>query len=373
MLARRRSRGGVTPQQVRKALVAVSRGAKSMHKNFKANAGGSKYGISLSKMAKGSKRTSSKRKNLQNVELVDTESGGLSKSRYSLTYKKMKSINTKNCTKDINRTMTSGGALSLINRQAAVSVSYLGTSESIIQLWASSIATDVNFQNAASVTPASTDKKFWCDYQRQKITFTNQGPSLMKFVIYDCLCKVDNCASPEASWDLGLQRQGGINNVDEHTYHPGSSPLDSKIFRTNWKILNKKRIALATGGNHEHSVFHSYNGLYNYAKAYEFNVLTPNAPRNIRGHTIVTMIAQHGMPGDDQKVGTTVGVVGLAPTKLIWCVERSYQTRIVDIKSTHTAYGNALQVPVNLWQQNPDGQGVHNTITNIVEAVTANA
>jgi hypothetical protein len=371
-MKRKASSNLVTPKNAKRAANLILNLTKSAHKNFKSNAGGSKFGKSLRKLAKVSTRRR-RGNNGSRFELVATESGGLTKSRYNLKYPKMKSINTKNCTKDCNRNVDGGGTISLQNRQNATTVTTLGDTTAIVNLWNSAIAVNGTYQSAAAINATSTDKKLWCDYQRAKITFTNQGASLMKITIYDVLCKVDNCTGPEESWDLGLQRQGGIDPSQEHTYHPGSSPLDSKIFRTNWKILNKKRVALGSGANHEHIFSHSYNGLYNFSKAYEFNQLTPTLSRNLRGMTLKTMVVCHGMPGDDENRGDAIGIVGLVPTKLIWCVERSYQTRIVDLKSTLTAYGNQLLLGLNLWQQNPDGQGIHSSITNIVEAVTANA
>lgn len=318
----------------------------------------------------GATTTTTKKK----VTTITGNSGDITKSYSRLSYPVMKKIAWRSADKDVRRIVFSGGILCNQNVQRALTIFTLSNSATMVDIYNEAAAVNVTQAAASALTNFNSDRKLWCDSQGYDITFTNQGPALIKLHIYDCLCMMDEARSPEAAWDQGLQQAGGQTPGQEFNFHPGSSPTESVIFRKEWRILKKTTIFLPTAANHEHSFYHKYTGLMNIARALELQSrVVVNVGKNMRGITIAPMIVLEGMPGDSVADGTALGQVTLAPAKVIFSARNHYFTRLISLKGKHIGYTNALPIASAVYTQNPDGQGVNEYISNVVNAVLASA
>lgn len=305
---------------------------------------------------------------------ITGSSGDITKSYSSLRYPLMKNISYRNSDRDVRKVVFSGGILCPQNNQSARSLFNLCSSAGIIDVFNESVQTNTAAQNAFLLSNFNSDRKLWCDSQSYNITLTNQGPSLIKLHIYDCLCQTDLATTPEVSWNQGLQQSAGISPTEEFNFHPGSSPTESATFRKNWRVLKKTTIFMPTACNHEHQFTHKYNGLYNVTRALELQTIAPaGVEKNMRGITVTPLIVVEGMPGDSIADGDVLGTVTLAPAKVVYVAKTNYNTRLIAVKGRHTAYSNGLSDAPQVYQQNPDGQGVNEYISNVVNALIASA
>ena len=326
--------------------------------------------------ARSATRTKTKRKYGHGV--VQSTGHGISKS-YSVTkYKPMKGLNhvRQNTNLDIFRSVNTNTFLAPTGRQVVGVHVTIGPSR-LKQLIIESVSTQVAAYATFGQANRDISRDFWFMNYKSKCTYTNQGPNTIQMEIYDLMYKTDVAydnilpggnSTPNEVWERGLKQEAGIDSAQEFRQWSSSGPEDCKLFRQRFKILKKTQVEMHTGANHEHNFTFSYNGKVPMNKIEEMQSFNNQA---LKGISYVRMVVIRGMPTDDDATWSE-GTVTRARAKVISIDEQIYTTRLATAKGRHIAYNNVLEDEMeNTYNQNPDGQGIADTVTNVVDALKA--
>lgn len=309
--------------------------------------------------------------------VVQSTGHGISKSYSRLKYKPMKGLNwvSKTSNLDIFRTVNTNVFLSGTGRQEA-HVGVTLNAQRLKQLMIECQQTNSNALAAFGQTTNDISREFWLLSYQSKCTYTNQGPNTIQMNIYDLMYKNDvgyNSIlaqdNPTEVWQRGLKQEAGIDVANEFTDWSSSRPEDCKLFRQKFRILKKTEIEMHTGANHDHTFTFNYNGKVPVNKIEEMQGFTS---QGLRGISYVRMIVLRGMPTDDNATWSDTGKVTRARAKVIAIDEQIYKTRLTTAKGRHVSYNNLLEMAAtNTYNQNPDGQGIADTVGNVIDALKA--
>jgi len=272
---------------------------------------------------------------------------------------------------DVDRAMTSQGMSKPgTGVQLALSGGETLRNPDLTVLYNRAIATNTTYQAAAAISGNNQDYKMEVVKWENEYTIVNQMPGMVKIEIYDCICRTQQSPSAILCWEQGIERAGGIDNTQELTSFPGSSPMDSSYFRRNWRIYKKTSIYLNTGGTHMHT-FRRH--LHKKFSVLDFNSKQAVGINRIPGMTTDIIFVVNGFPVDNLASNTSTGLlVTTDAAKIIWTNRQTVTTRIYSTKSKHIEYNNALPVLTeNAYGQNVDGSGIHDTLANVANLAQA--
>lgn len=316
--------------------------------------------------------------------IIKSASKGISYSSARLRYKPMdhyKSV-CKDHSLDRYRINDSGIILSKYGEQGFKTIFQNNlVADQIQHLFDQCIKTSTFAQQTFGQGLNNKEYQFWLDTYKCKTTYTNQGPSTIKMTIYDILCKADEPAiasagtTPEGSWLFGMTKISGIADATaEASPFVNSKPTDSPQFRQYYRILKTTHVQMQTGSCHEHNFTFTYKGKIPMSKIAQIITNNPINPYQLKGITTYQLAVIQGMPCDDVAAYTDVSTVTLDRAKVIYTTDTEVTTRLSGLKSAKLSYFNNYRddaATTAAFNQNPDGQGVHNTLLNVSSLTTA--
>lgn len=338
-----------------------------------------KFAAKLNKLRQARKPKAGKTKTKRSFTpgVVQSSGNGISKSSCRKKNKPSKAqlLTRKLAPVDIYRSNDTGTVLADYGVQGTGGDSPNLAAEMIQELFVKSIDTTGTAQGAAVQTPEALDKQFFIESYKSILTLTNQSPNTAKVVVYNLIARQDKQAAspivPKTIWQLGLTKQAGRDINNELTTYPGSDPRQSLLFRDNYTILKKTEVEMHTGANHEHTFYFDVNKKIPMQKLDEYQGVGYG---QFRGVTNFIMITVNGMLCDSA-ASFAFGNVTTDRAKVIWRNQIEVKTRTGSTKSKHIEYTNVGLLPQTMpdgaFNQNPDGQGVCNTNTNISNAIFA--
>ncbi|AXH74446.1 MAG: putative capsid protein [Cressdnaviricota sp.] len=311
--------------------------------------------------------------------VVQSRGGGITKSAALLNYKIMDGLKIVRKTSNLDkyRVISSGTVLSNYGEQGWNDASPSLTSSNLGQILNGSIATTTPALATLAPTPTDTQRGLWIEYYNCKTTLTNQGPSTIKMTIYNLLAKTTDEVSqinPQLTWGDGMLLVSGLNpaptatNPIANPITPGTKPHDSPLFMQNFKILKTTEVEMHSGANHEHNFRFNYRGRIPLSKVDRLNA---TGEHGMKGITTWLLIVIKGMPVDNS-AAQAAGVVTIDATKLIYTQEQEWASRLSGLKGKKLTHLNVLtKTPTGAFNQNPDSSGVHDTVANVVNPLTA--
>lgn len=105
--------------------------------------------------------------------------------------------------------------------------------------------------------------------------------------------------SPGTAWSVGAADEG-VNN--EYTYI-GSTPFESDLFNTYYKVVQSTKVVIAPGGIHTHKCHADVNKIIR-----ETNV--EHSAYGLAGVTCYTMVVVQGQPAHDSATNSSVTISG---------------------------------------------------------------
>lgn len=311
--------------------------------------------------------------------VVQSSGDGISKSSASLYHKPSKSLRLgrKLSPVDIYRTNTTGIINAGFGKQGTGGDDGLLNTKQIRDIYEKSINTTALYDGAAAQSTTAIDKHFYLESQTNTLTLTNQSPNTVKAIIWTLVVKRDRGGTtagdfkPKTLWGEGLTQNAGVNWTEETNDYPGSSPMKSKIFKQGFRVVKRVEVEMHSGANHQHT-FH-----FGIHKKMDMELIDGFASDHtwsqMKGLTNFTMVTINGMLCDSSSTFTG-GVVTLDQAKVIWREAISFTTRVISIKSKHIDYRTLGVLPTTMtaaYNQNPDGQGVVDTVANVSNVVAA--
>lgn len=160
----------------------------------------------------------------------------------------------------------------------------------------------------------------------QEIDMLNQAPTSVTVDIYTLVSRNTGSAvyDPVTAWNNISQEAGISTAINSQT--PMARPTESMTFNMSWKIVNKSRVELATGEQHNHKFKFNLNRIvdYNYFKNFSL----------VKGISCGIMMVARGGLGDNEnlKIITGANVIQLAPIKVIMATRSKYTYQILQGK-----------------------------------------
>ena len=199
-----------------------------------------------------------------------------------------------------------------------------------------SIENAINAQIGGNVT-----RKALLESVTGEVMLQNQCNMNVRVILYDIIARQDMFSetsltwgnwAPNQAWASGEQDEGAAAT---NAAVLGSTPFQSSLFTTYFKVLKATHQLMAPGQTHVHRVKFSPNKVllgerYNYANA------------NIKGLTIYTMLVISGCPVDNQS--TTIST---SDAKIDFVTRKSYRFKcVLDFSQKLTAVNNLTTLTV---------------------------
>ena len=137
-----------------------------------------------------------------------------------------------------------------------------------------------------------------------KMMIANNESTPVVVTLYDVVCRRDDITGPYNAFSFGVYDE---STTTSNGHDLGSTPFNSQLFTTKYKILKKSEIILPCGSVHEHNVFYAPR------KVFKAEILT-NANQSLEGLTVYTFIVYKGTPENDPALhvntsGATLDIV----------------------------------------------------------------
>lgn len=346
---------GVPPPYRNNSRTATIRHAKNIVAQKKQN-----------KMAYSYTRTNTESK----VKTIKSGGGHISKSDCVVQRKKMKGFDLAKKIHVMDHFVQTGasGATSGYGAQGIANMNFQCTAGDLYSMYERAITTTTGFNSAALVNLYTVNKRLWQAGVESTSLISNASASAGVLYIYDLLCRQDRADSPTFSWEAGLDQASGLQLVNHTMFN--CKPTQSPSFNRQWKVLKCTRVELPTGATHQHFFKHKLKTMVPFQKVWDYNNI--GGLTTIKGFTTCQMIVWHGIPGDSVTTAAIGPEITLDNIKLLWITEEKSYSIISDIKGKKiTQQDNIEKNPERCAVQNPDGQGVHDSVANLVEAITA--
>lgn len=348
------------PGSKRNRQFRSKRGAPYGRHGWARKAGAAAKAVMLAAAARSSRTTTKTRTKNKVPGKPIYSNGDITNSRVNLNYKRMKGWHPIGRFPDVRTIVAGTGLVSTQGQQNASALYNIGTAGQYIEAFDSMLTTTANVAALNTLSSTASDRRLWVDYQSAQSTIVNQGPSLIKVQIFDFVCKISGCEVPEILWYKGLVDAQGTGTVPSNL-HYGQDPMESSLLRKNWKVIRKSVIHMASGSTHVHTVKHRVGGVV------DLNSAQNTGDRQLKGFSIYTMVIIAGTPVDGAALPGSVGNVTIAPAKIIWTNRTDVKCRLLNYKSRRLDFiDNLSELNPNLYAQNPDGIGIVDVVTNLV-------
>lgn len=200
-----------------------------------------------------------------------------------------------------------------------------------------------------------------------ELTFTNMSNCAAEVEIYDLVLKRD--VLDLTTWTIGANTYTAVGDVGEYiragvnagngvapglNYHEiiGSSPFDSQMFNTYFKVNKRTHVMLASGATHRHQSMLKINKVVNQAVAASSNL------ELVKGITHIVLLLVRGIAGYDG--GGETGSATRASLNTLF-TQRIKYSYIQDVNQTLTYDDNLLHA---------DPVSVRNIGNGLLEAVS---
>lgn len=208
-----------------------------------------------------------------------------------------------------------------------------------------------------AIAAALTDRIF---FQRVagEIQLVNASATNSSLIIYDIIARrdistVSKNQSPAIAWSYGIDQSGGANT--DYTV-VGSTPWESPMFNTFYKVVQKTPISLSPGELHRHFTTFSPNKVVS-------DTLGDSVAYGIRDLSCWTLIVHHGMPAHDS---TTTTSVTIDPSALDVVHSMTVDTKLLQKTDTVWTKSNNLSTTFAVGEQFiNEAQGLAQTITGL--------
>lgn len=158
---------------------------------------GTRKVLAKRRMANSFKEAPSKKIRPNTARVVQSSGDGVSKSRSNLTHKAGKGLRAarKITPVDIYREHLVGQVNAGYGQQGTGGNDGWLNASMVKNLYAQAVATTTAYSNGAVLTTNALDKHFFLETFTKKLTMANQGPSTIKVVFYDLICKLNRNVS----------------------------------------------------------------------------------------------------------------------------------------------------------------------------------
>jgi len=240
-----------------------------------------------------------------------------------------------------------------------------------------------------SVDPRSNTnlrKHFQCPFTTVKIAMKNNGNTKCHFVLYECVCKKDTNLDPITAWATGLTQKneqikadGNFADTSEtnvnatgpqvNTYK--QTPMQSQVFKTNWRVIKVTSYTMAPGAEHNHYQTTKCHRALQPIDWYT-QVATDQFQMNYkRDYSLVTMLVIHGTPAQVEGASNDV-TISKSGLDIVRSFKKTMKHSITEIRGDSITSFDALVKNVNtkvteLSMQNDNAQG-HIAANEILDA-----
>nr|WAE43192.1 MAG: capsid protein [Cressdnaviricota sp.] len=243
------------------------------------------------------------------------------------------------------------GATSTYSTNGSSSFSAVDGKQVYQQLTTLYASTDINEQ-IRTIQPRSQGNasKFLLEACQMVMYFTNQSNAPVSLDIYDCVPRRDQAAANSTQSNLPVvQIEAGIETTNLPDGLPsgfafynavlGTSPFQSPLFVTNWKVMKVSKIQLPQGGTHEHRVHVDANKMITLQMLQDGNEYWRNLSYN-------SFAVAHGFPANN-----TAGNVSCAGCKIDWIRTQKYEFTSIADSDNNTIITNGLPDPGTITEQ----------------------
>lgn len=191
----------------------------------------------------------------------------------------------------------------------------------INDMYANQVTTAPLYSSGAIVASKAEGMKIYLHSAVWDLEFTNMSAGATNITIYVAMCKNTKSTGtgPTTDWTNGLIAEQGSQITAPNPNRIGNKPTSSKLFNTNYKIVDKQQISAGPGAK-----IH-----YNFSFKPKSIVDTTYFVRNnqVRGLTYALFIVTHGQLGLG---GPLNNIVVPKPVQWIYNVRKRYVLRTVN-------------------------------------------
>lgn len=188
-------------------------------------------------------------------------------------------------------------------------------------MYANQLTTAPLYSSGAIVASKAEGMKIYLHSATWNIEFTNMSAGATNMTIYVAMCKNTKSTGtgPTTDWTNGLIAEQGSQITAPNPNRIGNKPTSSKLFNTNYKIVDKQQISAGPGAK-----IH-YNFSFNPRSIIDTTYFVRN--NQVRGLTYALFVVTHGQLGLG---GPSNNIVVPKPVQWIYNIRKRYVLRTVN-------------------------------------------